>query len=129
MSLFPTLSIATSGMNVDQLWLNTIGGNVANASDVTTPGKPVYQAQYVTARPNAAGGVGAVSIALGSPKGVLEYEPKNPLANAAGYVAAPAVSMATEMVGLTTAQSEYQANAAVIKDATAAYQAALTIGS
>ncbi len=129
MSLFPTLSIATSGMNVDQLWLDTIGGNVANASDVTTPGKPVYQAQYVAAQPSATGGVGAVAIALGSAKGILAYDPTNPLADAAGYVARPAVSMATEMVALTTAQSEYQANAAVIKDATAAYQSVLTIGS
>lgn len=129
MSIFGALPIAGSGMQVDQTWLDTIGGNVANAGDVATPGKQLYRAQYVNAAPTASGGVQVSSITLGSPTGVLEYQPGNPLANARGYVATPAVDMSTEMVGLVTAQSQYQANAAVIRDATAAYQAALTIGS
>lgn len=129
MSLFPTLPIATSGMKVDQLWLDTIGGNVANASDVATPGKPLYRPQYLAAGPAPGGGVQVTGMPLGSPTGVLSYQPNNPLANAKGYVARPAVSLATEMVGLVSAQSEYQANAAVIRDATSAYRSALTIGS
>ena len=131
MSTFGVLPIAGSGLNVDQAWLDTIAGNVANANDQSTPGKPVFQPQYVDAVPTSSGGPGSGvavgAIALGSAKGVLEAEPGNPKANAAGQVAVPAVDMATEMVDLSTAQNSYEANAAVLKDAVAAYGAVLAI--
>jgi flagellar basal-body rod protein FlgC len=126
-STFGVLPIAGSGLGVDQAWLDTIGGNVANAHDAATPGSPVYQPQYVEAVPNPDGGVQVGGIALGSAKGVLEYDPSNPKANAAGYVALPAVDMATEMVGLVEAQANYEANAAVVRDAIGAYDAVLAI--
>jgi flagellar basal-body rod protein FlgC len=128
-SLFGALPIAGSGLGVDQEWLDTVGGNVANANDVATPGTPVYQPQYVDAVPSPDGGVQVGGIALGSAKGVLEYEPSNPKADAAGYVALPAVDMATEMVSLVEAQANYEANAAVVKDAMGAYEAVLGIKS
>ena len=131
MSTFGVLPIAGSGLNVDQTWLDTIAGNVANANDQSTPGKPVFQPQYVVAVPTSSGGPGSGvavgAIALGSAKGVLEPEPGNPKANAAGQVAVPAVDMATEMVGLSAAQNSYEANAAVLKDAVASYGAVLAI--
>ena len=131
MSTFGVLPISGSGLSVDQTWLDTIGGNVANANDQSTPGKPVYQPQYIDAVPTASGGpgagVGVGAIALGSAKGVLEYDPANPKANKAGYIAVPAVSMATEMVGLEAAQANYQANASVVRDAMNAYDAVLAI--
>ena len=131
MSTFGVLPIAGSGLNVDQTWLDTIGGNVANVNDQSTPGKPVYRPQYIDAVPVASGGPGAGvavgTIALGSAKGVLQYDPASPKANKAGYVALPAVDMVTEMVGLEAAQSSYQANAAVVRDAVNAYDAVLAI--
>ena len=132
MSTFGVLPISGSGLSVDQAWLDTIGGNVANANDQSTPGKPVYRPQYIDAVPTAPGngvgdGVAVGAIALGSAKGVFEYDPGNPKANKAGYIAVPAVDMATEMVGLTAAQANYQANAAVIRDAINAYDAVLAI--
>ena len=131
MSTFGVLPIAGSGLSVDQTWIDTIGGNIANANDQSTPGKPVYRPQYVDAVPVASAspgnGVGIGAIALGSAKGVLRYDPSNPKANKAGYIAVPAVDMATEMVGLTAAQANYQANAAVVKDAMTAYDAVLAI--
>ena len=132
MSTFGVLPISGSGLTVDQTWLDTIGGNIANANDQTTPGKPVYRPQYIDAVPVAsangvADGAAVGSIALGSAKGVLQYDPSNPKADKAGYIAVPAVDMATEMVGLTAAQTNYQANAAVIRDAINAYDAVLAI--
>lgn len=132
MSTFGVLPISGSGLSVDQTWLDTIGGNIANANDQSTPGKPVYQPQYIDSVPVASGngvaeGVGVGSIALGSAKGVLEYDPSNPKANKAGYIAVPAVDMATEMVGLTEAQANYEANASVVRDAMTAYDAVLAI--
>lgn len=132
MSTFGVLPISGSGLAVDQAWLDTIGGNVANANDQSTPGKPVFRPQYIdavpVATPDGVGeGVAVGAVALGSAKGVLEYDPANPKADKAGYIAVPAVDMATEMAGLTEAQANYQANAAVVRDAVSAYDAVLAI--
>ncbi|MGH9068804.1 MAG: flagellar basal body rod protein FlgC [Acidimicrobiales bacterium] len=129
MNTFSVLPVAGSGLHVDQTWIDTIGGNVANAHDVATPGRPLYRPQYVQATPAANGGVRVGAITLGSARGVLAYDPTNPVANAAGYVAHPAVSMGTEMVGLVTAQAAYTANAAVVRHADAAYKSILNMGA
>ena len=128
MSLFPVIPIAASAMEVDQTWLDTIGSNMANINDQVTPGTTVFQAQYVDASQAPGGGVQVAGIVLGSPKGTLVSDPGNPLANAQGLVEQPSIDMGTEMVGLVSAQSEYEANAAVISHATSAYQDALQIG-
>jgi len=125
--IFGVLPISGSGLGVDQTWLDTIGGNLANAADQAPGGTPVYQAQYVDAAPTPDGGVEVAGISLGSAKGVLRYDPTSPEANAKGYVAVPAVDAATEMVGLVEAQTNYQANAAVISHAVEAYNSILAI--
>lgn len=125
--MFGVLPISGSGLGVDQTWLDTIGGNLANANDQVPGGKATYQPQYVDAAPTASGGVHVTGISLGSAKGVAEYDPSNPKANAKGYIAVPAVDAATEMVGLVEAQTNYQANASVISHAMSAYDAVLAI--
>lgn len=125
--LFGVLPVAGSGLAVDQTWLDTVGGNLANANDQVPGGRATYRPQYVDAAPTSSGGVHVAGIALGSAKGVLEYDPSNPKANAKGYIAVPAVDAATEMVGLVEAQTNYQANASVISHAVAAYNAVLAI--
>ena len=47
MSMFPSITIAGTGLDVDQTWIDTISGNVANAEDAVTPGQPVYRDQEV----------------------------------------------------------------------------------
>jgi len=125
--MFGVLPISGSGLGVDQTWIDTIGGNLANANDQVAGGKATYQAQYVDAAPTASGGVHVAGISLGSAKGVLRYDPSNPKANVKGYIAVPAVDAATEMVGLVEAQTNYQANASVISHAMSAYDAVLAI--
>lgn len=61
MSTFGVLPISSSGLGADQTWLDTIGGNIANASDQSTPGKPVYRPEYIDAVPTPSGGPGATS--------------------------------------------------------------------
>ncbi len=48
-SIWSGIDIAGTGVEVDQTWIDSIGGNVANMNDAVTPGQPVYQAQYVEA--------------------------------------------------------------------------------
>lgn len=137
MSLFGALPIAGSGIDAMQTWIDTSGGNIANANDVTPTSQPTYAAQtpVLTADPAPAGsdgigqGVSVTSIALGSTAGVLQQDPTNPLADAQGNVRTPAISMADQLVSLIEAQDGYQMDTATLQQAMSAYQAGLTIGS
>lgn len=125
--LFGVLPIAGSGLGVDQTWLDTVGGNLSNANDQVPGGKVTYRPQYVDAAPSPGGGATVAGITLGSAKGVLEYDPSNPKANAKGYIAVPAVDTAGEMVSMVEAQTNYQADASVLSHAMQAYDAVLSI--
>jgi flagellar basal-body rod protein FlgC len=136
-SIWSSIDVAGTGVNVDQTWINTIASNVANMNDGVTPGTPVYQAQYVVAGeqvpPATAGGtaigtgVQVESIDLGPAQGENEYEPTNPQANAQGEVTYPVVDIGTQLADLVQAQTSYQANAKVMSDSQTSYQAILNI--
>jgi flagellar basal-body rod protein FlgC len=127
-AIWSAIDTAGSGVDVDQTWIDTVGGNVANMQDGVTPGQPVYQAQYVQAgeQPNGEG-VQVDAITLGPKQGQLDYQPDNPVANAQGDVEYPVVDLGSQMVNLTEAQASYQANAQVLSDAKTAYQSILDI--
>ena len=127
-AIWSAIDTAGSGVDVDQTWINTVGGNVANMEDGVTPGQPVYQAQYVEAGEQQNGeGVQVDAIEVGPTQGELDYEPDNPIANAQGEVEYPVVDLGSQMVDLTEAQASYQANAQVLSDAKTAYQTILDI--
>lgn len=136
-SIWSSIDVAGSGVNVDQTWINAISSNVSNMNDAVTPGSPVYQAQFVVAAeqtPNGVPvgaepgtGVHVQAIDLGPAQGQLAYEPNNPLANGAGNVEYPVVDLATQLSDLVQAQTSYQANAKVMADSQNAYQAILNI--
>ncbi len=133
--MWEAIDIAGSGASVDQTWIDTIGGNVANMNDAVTPGQPVYQAQYVDAAaqaepgdPQSSGdGVRVQAIVAGPAQGQVEYDPTDPVANAQGDVELPVVDLGTEMTDLVQSQTSYQANSAVMSHATSAYQSILDI--
>jgi flagellar basal-body rod protein FlgC len=127
-AIWSAIDTAGSGVDVDQTWIDTVGGNIANMEDGVTPGQPVYQAQYVDAGEQANGeGVQVDAINVGPKQGELDYEPDNPVANAQGEVEYPVVDLGSQMVDLTEAQASYQANAQVLSDAKTAYQSILDI--
>ncbi len=145
MSLFPSISIAGTGVNVDQTWLDATASNVANMNDRVAPNQQVYQPQEIVVAPiseipgslvspnttnYALGqGVSAVGVTTYSKNGTLVYDPQSPLANTQGYVRQAGVNLANELGNLVTAQASYQANVSVINHAKAAYQSALQIGA
>lgn len=136
-SIWSSIDVAGTGVTVDQTWINAISSNVANMNDGVTPGKPVYQAQYVVAGEQApvgtpgetamGTGVQVQAIDLGPAQGQNSYEPTNPAANAQGEVAYPVVDIGTQLTDLVQAQASYQANAKVMVDAKSAYEAILNI--
>lgn len=132
-SIWSAVDIAGTGADVDQTWIDTIGGNVANMNDAVTPGQPVYRPEYVVAdeqvdpASGAGAGVQVEAVDLGSADGEIENDPSNPVANTQGDVEYPAVDLGTEMTDLVDAQTSYQANAEVMSHATDAYDAILDI--
>lgn len=137
MSMFPAITVAGTGLDVDSMWIDTIGGNVANANDAVAPGQPAYQDQGVDAAPvqttpgplgaSEALGVEVTGISLGSSKGVLVPDPTSPLANKAGMVEMPDVSISHELVSLVEAQTSFQANSNVLQNSDNAYKSILDI--
>lgn len=133
-AIFSALGIAGSGLDAMQVWLNTSGGNVANANDTAPTSKGTYAPETTVLTPSSGApgsdGLGvSASVALGSNAGQIVYDPSSPLADAKGNIRMTSVSLSHELVNLIQAQEGYQADTSTLQKAIAAYQSGLTIGS
>jgi flagellar basal-body rod protein FlgC len=128
MGAFDLLRIANSSLGFHQTWLDALANNIANVSTARPTSQNAFQAQMVMANARPDGGVDVGGIALGDPEGVLQYAPDHPLADANGYVRAPATDMASQMSQLIMAQRGFQASVQVTKYAEESYASALQIG-
>lgn len=138
MSMWSAMSIAGTGVDAMQTWIDTSAGNVANMNDQAPVGSPAYGAQTPLLTPSSAtplggggpgNGVAVAKVTLGTTKGVVQYQPTSPFANAQGDVVVPNINLADQMVGMIQAQDSYQADTSMMARAKAAYTAGLTIGS
>lgn len=137
MSMFAVLSISGSGADAMQTWIDTNAGNIANMNDAVPVGTKAYAEQTPVLTPigttplgqGVGAGVEVSRIAETTTKGVIAYEPTNPMANPQGEVVLPNVDLADQMVGLIAAQEGYQADTAAIQHAQQAYTAGLQIGT
>jgi flagellar basal-body rod protein FlgC len=131
MTVFGAIGVAGSGMDVMRKWLDAISDNIANVNTVVPTSQPAFQARYIQAQEITTGNGGVhvrAAVLSGDTEGRLMYDPTNPMADAQGYVRAPSIDMSSQMTQLIMAQRGYQANAAVVDRAKAAYEAALQIG-
>ena len=126
-------SIAGSAMTAQSQRMNTTASNLANADSVTGPDGQPYRARQVVFEMAPANGqdIGGVRVARvvedPSPMRML-HDPKNPLANAEGYVSMPNVNVVEEMVNMISASRSYQANVEVLNTAKTLMLKTLTIG-
>jgi flagellar basal-body rod protein FlgC len=125
--------IAGSAMTAQSQRMNVTASNLANADSVVGPdGKP-YRARQVVFEMTPINGqqIGGVKVARvvedPSPMRLL-HDPKNPLANAEGYVTMPNVNVVEEMVNMISASRSYQANVEVLNTAKTLMLKTLTIG-
>src|SRR6188474_3279225 len=104
MASFKAFEIAGSGMSAQSVRLNTTASNLANAESVSSTPEGVYKARHPI------------------------YEPGNPLADANGYVYAPAVNVVEEMVNMISASRSYQNNVEVMNTSKDLLMATLRLG-
>jgi len=125
--------IASSAMAAQSQRMNTTASNLANADSVSGPDGQPYRARQVVFEMAPADGqsIGGVRVArvVEDPSPLrMQHDPKNPLANAEGYVAMPNVNVVEEMVNMISASRSYQANVEVLNTAKTMMLKTLTIG-
>jgi flagellar basal-body rod protein FlgC len=140
MSSFKAFEIAGSGMSAQSVRLNTTASNLANAESVSGDPNQVYKARHpifeAVRQQLAAGAQAQDSGAAVRVRGIYEsqapanqrYEPGNPLADANGYVYAPAVNVVEEMVNMISASRSYQNNVEVMNTSKDLLMATLRLG-
>ncbi|MEW5967811.1 MAG: flagellar basal body rod protein FlgC [Pseudomonadota bacterium] len=115
MSLFNIFNVAGSAMHAQSQRLNTVASNLANADSATSANGTPYKAKQVVFAATPVGENGATGVQVA---GVIDdpspmktvYDPKNPLADAKGYVTMPNVNVVEEMVNMISASRSYQSN-------------------
>ena len=125
--------IAGSAMAAQSQRMNTTASNLANADSISGPDGQLYRAKQVVfeTAPNSGQAIGGVRVArvVDDPSPLrMQHDPKNPLANAEGYVAMPNVNVVEEMVNMISASRSYQANVEVLNTAKTMMLKTLTIG-
>ncbi len=135
MSLFNVFQVSASAMSAQSMRLNTVASNLANAdSVVSADGKP-YKAKQVVFEATPVGGQGEMSQGVRVRQVVdsaapprMVYDPKNPAADAKGYVAFPNVDVVEEMTNMISASRSYQTNVEVMNTAKTLMLRTLQIG-
>ncbi len=125
--------IVGSAMTAQSQRMNVTASNLANADSVTGPDGQPYRARQVVfemapAPGQAIGGVRVAEVIEDPSPLNLVHDPKNPRANAEGYVAMPNVNVVEEMVNMISASRSYQANVEVLNTAKSLMLKTLTIG-
>jgi len=133
MSLLNIFTVAASAMTAQSQRMNTTASNLANAESASGPDGLPYRARQVVFEMAPSGGqaTGGVRVArvIEDPSPLrMVHDPKNPLANADGYVAMSNVNVVEEMVNMISASRSYQANVEVLNTARTLALKTLTIG-
>jgi len=137
MSSMSIFQIAGSALTAQSQRMNVSASNMANADSVAGPDGQPYRARQVVFKMEPAqgqpyaqtvGGVRVAGVVESAAPPRLQYDPKNPLANADGYVVLPNVDVVAETVNMISASRSYQANVEVINTAKSLMMRTLSIG-
>ena len=139
--------ISRTALDVEWRRLEVISENLANMNSARTQAGVLYQARHLLSGPKPGfasyldGVAGASAVDLNQLQGVavlgveadnapprLVHEPGNPLADANGMVAYPAVDHAEQMLLMVKTSRAYEANIVAMNAAGRMYSKALDIG-
>jgi flagellar basal-body rod protein FlgC len=137
-NLIPGAHSASQGLRAEQVRLEVISQNIANARTTKTAEGGPYQRQAVrfkaalgdamAAQGGAAKNPPTLEIVRDPRAAVRVYQPGHPDADKEGFVAYPAINVHEEMADLISANRSYEANIAVMRNGRALAQQALSIG-
>jgi flagellar basal-body rod protein FlgC len=117
--------VAGRSMAAQQVRLNTVASNLANAASVSgspdtvyRPIKPVFETQYhdVMEKTGIAT-VDVTDISQSTAPPEKRYAPNHPLADKDGYIFAPAIDQNAEMIDMLETSRQYQNNIEVLSTA------------
>ena len=125
--------IAGSALTAQSQRMNVTASNLANADSTAGPDGLPYRARQVVFEANtpadqAVGGVRVTRVVEDAAPLRQVYDPKNPAANADGYVAMPNVNVVDEMVNMISASRSYQNNVEVMNTSKELLLATLRLG-
>lgn len=131
--MFDVFTIAGSALTAQSQRLNVVASNLANADSATSSTGQPYRAKQVvfSAIPLPSGGGASVrvtSVIEDPSPGRQIFDPKNPQADAQGYVMMPNVNVVDEMVNMISASRSYQTNVDMMNTAKSLLMKTLTIG-
>jgi flagellar basal-body rod protein FlgC len=139
MNLIPGANSASQGLRAEQVRLEIISQNIANARTTKTADGGPYQRQSVRFKAALGDAMAAQSSSSAKNEPTLEivrdprpavrvYQPGHPDSDKEGFVAYPAINIHEEMADLISANRSYEANIAVMRNGRALAQQALSIG-
>ncbi|HZE91433.1 MAG TPA: flagellar basal body rod protein FlgC [Rhizobacter sp.] len=128
MSMFEIFNVSGSAVSAQSQRLNVVASNLANADTVAGPDGQAYKARQVTFQTELMGqagqmgdataaGVKVSNITEDQTPGRRVLDPKNPQADADGYVTYSNVNPVEEMVNMISASRSYQNNIEVMNTA------------
>ncbi len=137
MSLFNVMAISSTGMEAENVRLNTTASNIANANSVSSSydqtyraRHPVFAAALQQATDDQSQGVGVeVKGIVESQKPLtVQYEPNNPMADENGYIYKPNVNIVEEMADMMSASKAYETNVQVADTTKRIFRRVLSLG-
>lgn len=126
MSSLNIFDIAGSGMNAQNLRLNLVASNLANANSVSSSQGTVYKSRQpvfgaelknVIDAQNASSKVEVRGIVESKAPPIVEYNPNHPMADKDGYIFKSNVNTVEEMANMMSASRSYQNNIEVLNTA------------
>jgi flagellar basal-body rod protein FlgC len=137
MSMFQIFNISGSAVSAQSQRLNVVASNLANVDTVAGPDRSPYKARQVTFQTALVGarddmtsaGVRVSQVSEDQSPGRRVLDPKNPQADADGYVTYSNVSPVEEMVNMISASRSYQNNIEVMNTAKTLLLKTLQLGN
>jgi flagellar basal-body rod protein FlgC len=139
------LEISRTGMDVEWRRLEVIAENLANVQSAASTKGGVYRPLHLLVGPkndfatllkegaaidtSTLAGVAERGVVASDAPPRLVHEPGNPLADAQGFVAYPAIDQASEMTQMVETVRIYEANLVAANTAREMYSKALQLGS
>ena len=128
--------IAGRAMSAQQVRLNTIASNLANANTISSSAdtayralRPVFEAEFPAFQEGSGiATVSAVDIKRSEVVPEKRYSPTHPLADAEGYIFATNVDPNEELVDMMEAARQYQNNIEVLATAKSLMIKTLSVG-